>query len=232
MNEVIDLMDLDSDEEPVGRRLRSHSIPRSKRKKYSEVAIDSRTSRQSSLSAAVGDRRTHTSSTSIRRTITTSPSEKSDDESRVSGNESSDNKSQVPAKKKAKNTVKDTKNTKTTDTNTKPKNQDGARGAKKHKDKDFLGIIQYEQKKLGVPRVREEATDSSYASEIFGSRILIDKKNYSPNRQNSQIEPIVEDNGVHYELFYTKFRSRSGKKFDYEDTSKCANMFLVLCVLK
>ena len=221
--EVIDLMDTDSDEEetkPDRRRLRSHSIPRSKRKKYSEVATDS-----STFSAAVADRRTHTSSTTIRRTIT-APSEESDDESRVSGNESSDNNIQVAAKKKAKNIVKNAKNTKNTDTKKKSRRRDVARGAKKHKGNDFRGIIQSERKKFGTPRVREEATDSSYASEMFGSRILIDNKNYSSKRQNSQIERIVEDNGVHYELFYTKFVSRSGKKFDYEDNSKCLNVFL------
>lgn len=219
--EVIDLMDTDSDEEetkPDRRRLRSHSIPRSKRKKYSEVATDS-----STFSAAVADRRTHTSSTTIRRTIT-APSEESDDESRVSRNESSDNNIQVAAKKKAKNIVKNAKNTKNTDTKKKSRRRDVAHGAKKHKGNDFRGIIQSERKKFGTPRVREEATDSSYASEMLGSRILIDNKNYSSKRQNSQIERIVEDNGVHYELFYTKFVSRSGKKFDYEDNSKCLNV--------
>ena len=231
VREAIDLMDTDTDEEeaePVGRQLRSHGIPRSKRKKYSEN-VDSSIFRPTSLTAAAAvDPRTHPPSNSIHQTIT-APSADSDDLSRFSENESSDDDIQVAAKMKAKNVSKKNK-TKTIDAKNKPRKRKAACDAKKYKvkGKAVPGIIQSKRKKHGTPKVRQESIDSTYASEMFGSRIFIDMKNHSSKRQSSQVDRIVKENGVHYELFYSKFRSKSGKGYDYEDISECTNVFLFL----
>ena len=230
VREAIDLMDTDTDEEeaePVGRQLRSHGIPRSKRKKYSENE-DSSIFRPTSLTAAAAvDPRTHPPSNSIHQTIT-APSADSDDLSRFSENESSDDDIQVAAKMKATNISKKNK-TKTIDAKNKPRKRNAACDAKKYmvKDKAVPGIIQSKRKKHGTPKVRQESIDSTYASEMFGSRIFIDMKNHSSKRQNSQVD-YIDENGVHYELFYSKFISKSKKGCDNEDISECTNVFLFL----
>jgi hypothetical protein len=73
---------------------------------------------------------------------------------------------------------------------------------------------------FGSPTVREECPDDFYMKIWFGNGLLIDKKNYSPKMQNSQIGRYDDEDNPRYELFYSNFVTRKGKAFDYEDNSK------------
>ena len=72
---------------------------------------------------------------------------------------------------------------------------------------------------LSSPLTIENATDVYYMR-TFGNRLVIFKDNLNESTQKSPFERYRNVNDKRYELFYSKFVSRKGKGYDYEDSSK------------
>ena len=192
----VDLIDTDEEEAFVPRRLRSDDKRIFRRGTSTSTSFASPTSTPAGIQCAV--------------TASTDYGDDDSTKSRFSQDESTDTSS--PTKKRVLKYTKKPKNQK------KPK-QPKANTPSGEKNSMLMPFVASSVKTIGTPIVREEHTDACYASEMFGSRILIDKKNCTPNQQKSSIQSVVEINGVVYELFHSKFVSKKGKGFD-EDSSE------------
>jgi hypothetical protein len=223
--ETVDLTLLDTDEEteeldlPIARRLRPNK--RVYRKLRSKINDDSQV-------------------TGISRTVTASASD--DDSSvmsRFSANEPPSKKltKKMTEKKSAKTPAGKRPPTRASNTTSKTTNSKNAKKGKKVPVKDKKLFVNSNCKPLGLapiitnysfPTVREELKDVYYLMLFFGDKMLVDKKQYSPKQTESPVERDTTVNGVRYKLCYSKFVTRKGRSYTYEDTSKCTLLCLLL----
>ncbi|KAL7522999.1 hypothetical protein ACHAWX_007736 [Stephanocyclus meneghinianus] len=93
-----------------------------------------------------------------------------------------------------------------------------AKGKKtKAKTSHDLQILSVHQQ-LNFPIVREELKDVYYAMIFFGDKMLVDKKQYSPKQEKSPVDNETIVNGMKYQLFFSKFVTRKGKSYNFEDS--------------
>lgn len=76
----------------------------------------------------------------------------------------------------------------------------------------FIDVSIYE-----TPLVVRPSKDFYYMKIIFGERVLISEDSLVANMQECPIERVKDFNGGEYELFYSKFVSRKGKMYQYDD---------------